>query len=290
MVELKDALEVMQLAEPYFKNAKLDSELALKEIATPSAVADYGKVYTKSDNRLYYQDGAGVEHMISLTDTNYAEMYCYDNTTIPTVINVAKQYHFIQGSAGAPIFDNDHLNNWTFAHGSIDSGASLVTDDATTSINIGDASNAHGLTSGDIVNVQSANHTGTVAVTVVDANNFTVPITYVGDESCFWQQGDRLIAGVGAAGTYQFGFNTSLLSAGNNKTYKFEIVKTTTHIDESACERKIAVGDDLGSMSSGGILVIADGDIVQLQVMNNTPSADTTDLTLVHSTIYLHRL
>ena len=40
--------------------------LSLKESITPSAVADYGKIYTKADNKLYFQDGTGVEHEISL--------------------------------------------------------------------------------------------------------------------------------------------------------------------------------------------------------------------------------
>lgn len=39
--------------------------LTLFETTTPSAVADYGKVYTKNDNKLYFQDGAGVEHEIA---------------------------------------------------------------------------------------------------------------------------------------------------------------------------------------------------------------------------------
>jgi hypothetical protein len=39
--------------------------LILKEITTPTADADYGKVYTKSDNKLYFQDGGGTEHEIA---------------------------------------------------------------------------------------------------------------------------------------------------------------------------------------------------------------------------------
>ena len=49
-------------------NADLTLEggaLALKEIATPTADANYGKVYTKTDNKLYFQDGAGTEHEIA---------------------------------------------------------------------------------------------------------------------------------------------------------------------------------------------------------------------------------
>ena len=40
--------------------------LTLKEISTPTADADYGKIYTKDDNKLYFQDGAGSEHQIAL--------------------------------------------------------------------------------------------------------------------------------------------------------------------------------------------------------------------------------
>jgi len=39
--------------------------LTLKERATPTADANYGKIYTKDDNDLYFQDGEGVEHNVS---------------------------------------------------------------------------------------------------------------------------------------------------------------------------------------------------------------------------------
>ena len=37
----------------------------MKEITTPTADTDYGKIYTKTDNKIYFQDGAGVEHEIA---------------------------------------------------------------------------------------------------------------------------------------------------------------------------------------------------------------------------------
>lgn len=36
--------------------------VALKETTTPTATADYAKLYTKNDNHLYWQSGAGVEY------------------------------------------------------------------------------------------------------------------------------------------------------------------------------------------------------------------------------------
>lgn len=42
-----------------------DGVLGLKETTTPTADTNYGKVYTKNDNKLYFQDGAGSEHEIA---------------------------------------------------------------------------------------------------------------------------------------------------------------------------------------------------------------------------------
>lgn len=39
--------------------------LTLKETTTPTADATYGKIYTKTDNLLYFQSGDGVEHAIA---------------------------------------------------------------------------------------------------------------------------------------------------------------------------------------------------------------------------------
>jgi hypothetical protein len=40
-------------------------ELCMAETTTPTADANFGKIYCKSDNKLYFQDGAGTEHEIA---------------------------------------------------------------------------------------------------------------------------------------------------------------------------------------------------------------------------------
>lgn len=37
----------------------------LKESTTPAAIADFGAIYTKADNELYFQTGAGVEKQVT---------------------------------------------------------------------------------------------------------------------------------------------------------------------------------------------------------------------------------
>lgn len=44
---------------------RMKVDLLLPETTTPDAVADNGQIYTKSDNKLYFQDGAGVEHTVA---------------------------------------------------------------------------------------------------------------------------------------------------------------------------------------------------------------------------------
>lgn len=43
-----------------------EQQLNLKEITTPTAIANYGAIYVKSDNKLYFQDGAGVEYTVTI--------------------------------------------------------------------------------------------------------------------------------------------------------------------------------------------------------------------------------
>ena len=42
------------------------NEFLMNEITTPTPVPNVGKIYTKADNRLFFQDGAGVEHIVDL--------------------------------------------------------------------------------------------------------------------------------------------------------------------------------------------------------------------------------
>ena len=45
----------------------VDGTIAIKEqTSSPSSTTDWGKIYTKSDNKLYFKDGADAEHEISL--------------------------------------------------------------------------------------------------------------------------------------------------------------------------------------------------------------------------------
>lgn len=44
--------------------------LKIKETTTPTATADYGKFYCQSNNKAYFQDGAGSEHELAFASTS----------------------------------------------------------------------------------------------------------------------------------------------------------------------------------------------------------------------------
>jgi hypothetical protein len=56
--------------------------VGLKEITTPAAVTGYGAIYTKTDNSLYFQDGAGSEHIVGGDVPSGTTMLFYKNTVV----------------------------------------------------------------------------------------------------------------------------------------------------------------------------------------------------------------
>ena len=52
-----------QHASPFTINS---GWLRLQEAATPTPVSGFAVLYSKTDNKLYFQDGAGTEHEVSL--------------------------------------------------------------------------------------------------------------------------------------------------------------------------------------------------------------------------------
>lgn len=57
---------------------QFNDHIIIPEISTPTATADYGALYTKTDNILYFQDGAGAEHPIGGATTVFKS---YSHTT-----------------------------------------------------------------------------------------------------------------------------------------------------------------------------------------------------------------
>ena len=85
--------------------------LTLKERATPTADADYGKIYPKADGNLYFQDSAvGAEHAIG---ADYAGVSVHLNAVATDIALVEAWEKFLFFDANSPeyISDGDHTSN-----------------------------------------------------------------------------------------------------------------------------------------------------------------------------------
>ena len=207
----------------------------------------------------------------------HGEMSFYSSGTTQTV-TITDEYIAI-----ASEYSTGLMSGFTFVAGSSGAGTTS-TAAAGAAINIAD--NAHGLVSGDYVNVQSANHNGTSVVTYVDDNNFTVAIAYVGDEAIDWQQGDYLLAGANSGGRYLLSTSITGKAGATAKEFKFEAVQNATHIDKSAFNITVS-GTDHQSGASFCLITVTAADRFWMQFKNET---DTQDLVYQHANLNLVKI
>lgn len=254
----------------------IDCGLNLKEITTPTAKADFGAVYTKSDNKMYFQDGAGVEHTVQLTNEAEGEMYIYDNA-VATVVETANTPVMVRGIIAG------NLSSFTFDAGS--TGAITAFSDGTGKVNV--ASGTHGLETGDHISIRgTTNYNGIWEITKIDNDNFSIPDTWVANDGASdWDEGSHLIAGVGTAGNYTMNFQVSASEAGGAGSE----VMCRVCINDVVCnkctgERKFAT-NDLGNLPGTASLTIADGDRLYFTIQ----STGTNDVTVKHGNLNLKR-
>lgn len=208
--------------------------------------------------------------------------YAYEAGEV-IIIDAANQYHGITGL----IQDGCNVNTEYLA-----SAVGSITNTADNATVLRCTDVAHGLSTGQYISLTGmgdAAHVGLSQVTVVDVDTFDCDdITYnsSGDTGS-WTRGASLSIDQGRGGFFGVTFTTSLLSAGVNKNYRFEIAKNATMIDTIVAERRISVANDLGNMSSSGTIQARGGDVIWVLVKNTT---DATNLTIEHMNLHMTRV
>ena len=215
---------------------------------------------------------------------SYGGMFLYDSVTAIT-ITAGQQYHAVNLFGVSAL-----VNGLTYGSGS--SGAITDTADNGGVLRCTDAT--HGLTTGDYVclhNMADAAHVGITQVTVIDPNTFDCDdITYNSDsDTGNWTMGDYLEVDAGSEGLYIISWAASMSSPdGSNKTFKVEMVKNATALDEFALQRKFGIQSDVGSMGTGGIVELAAGDKIWMQCKN--VDADTSNVSFLHANVHMYRI
>ena len=253
--------------------------ILLAETTTPTAITNYGQLYTKSSDRPFFQDGDGNEHELVEVDVEHAEFYITANTTAVTITDVNK-------SVALEGFSSSHLQDFTF--GSSANGEITDTADNTV-LRITDV--AHGLITGDIVTINglaTAAQNATTAITKINNDTFDCDnISYASSaETGTWQMGSYLLTPTGGAGTYLATMSSSATSAGTNRTFLIQLCVNITAQADMKVERKFAASD-IGSIGMVGLITLADANRVWLSVEGLT---DGTDITFKHANLALHRV
>jgi len=258
------------------------SLIHLPEISTPTAVPDYGAVYPKTDNNLYFQDGAGVEHIVQLGTTDYGEMgnvYGSSATEALGDTNWHAMYHAnITGAA-------PHLNlGFSFVAGKAGTIASASTDAGST---VTFTDNDHGLVAGDFITLNTmsdASYDGVYEVQSATTHTFTINETNTeSTETGTWQMGSYLL--VASAGVYRGAWNASFSQSVNNtQTSVITSYVNTTASTKATAARLLANNADVGSIGGNGLMSFSVGDRIWFAV--STTAAQTLTFTIRNVTIH----
>ena len=259
--------------------------LTLKERALPTADGGYGKIYTKTDNMLYFQDGAGVEKVVALEAKFISEMYMYESGGSIT-IDTANEYHLMSG------FSTGTVAGWTFDAGSTGPIASFADYSGTVANAILATDVAHGLVTGDDVSITGTtapnDYNGVYTITWVsnDTFYFLAPGLWNNTTTATWTEGSYLQAGTDAVGTYLANWSVTGEAGGAAKTYKFELFKNSSEVNTVAAEMT-PHGTNPQNCGSSGFVDIVAGDRIYVGMMNKT---DTTNFALEHANLDLHKI
>ena len=261
---------------------KILSSLAMKEITTPTAIAAYGQIYPKADNNLYFQDGAGTEHLVQLA--SYGELYFNNNGTAQVIETAGTPIAVRNTTAGT-------LSGWTRVESSSGTGAITAYADysGTVAGTVLVTDVAHTLTTGDIISIRgTTNYNGIFSITAVDNDNFYITDTWVADDGASdWDAPDYLLAAATTpTNSYMVSYDLSLQDGGaGGSTISCSIYDGVTQQGVTIARQKTA-GTDSFNVSGQGIVTIAASDKIFLAVQ----SSGTNDVTITYGSITIQRL
>ena len=261
--------------------------LTLPETTTPTAVPGSGKVYTKDDNKVYFQTGAGAEQELTMSETFHGEFSDADNTDAfgISAANNFECYH-TNGLAGF------ELDGFTFDGGGEGTSFPIasIADGGAGEIAV-TTTGTHGLAVGDIVSQANLTDTAYEGVFVVNTINSTtiyeVTATYTADDTGTMNQCASLIVSSGSAGTYLALWSASATTATNNETFDMELFIEATAYHTTEIRRKFGTATDYGNMGSHAIIALSDGDHISFVIENQDTAGD---LTIRYITLVLMRL
>jgi hypothetical protein len=258
------------------------NDLELDEITTPVAVADHGKVYTKSDNHLYFQDGAGNEQLISLRGHHYAEMYMNANAGA-TPIQDANDWHLLRG-----FIEGQVSPDWSFVDGSQLAITAYATSNGGAKTEVTCA--GHGLANGEVISISgTTSYDGVWVIEQQTTNTFVIATAFVADDGAsVGEHGSHLRAtDPSATGKYTSAYSFSITPSNPNDVWEFAFYLNGVLCVKCHSQTKTGAVNDFQVVSSGSILDFTAGDYIHVAARNLTGG---NDFTIKHANVKIAQL
>ena len=251
--------------------------LILKETTTPAAAVGFGKIYTKSDDLVYFQDGSGNEQIMTttLSHLHYAEMYIYNNGGAMTIDEVSTWHGtlgFTEGNNGV------HMA----FHASIQQAITVWADAGGTPNEVTATSNgieAAGLDAGEFITITgTTNYNGVYEVLSVTANTFNIEHADAGDDAAgtVTLPSHYVLSDSESTGLWTVTINASITPAVNSKEYDLCLFVNGTPQTNTFMTHKTKDAGDYDTIAFDGLLDLTNGDVIWLGIMGKTDGANIT--------------
>ena len=268
-----------------------NDHIIIPETTTPTAEADHGKIYMKTDNEYYFQDGAGTEHRLAVSD--FAGIFV-DANAVATTILLVEAYEIVE------IFDTDMpelVSNGTNGSSNITIGATAVyqcgfSAYASSAGNgktyeffifeiaaSGDSITAPGVTQATPAVVTSSGHSfsngNRVKISgvsgMIELNDQIYTVTNAGPNDFELEDDDGTDIASGGYGAYTSGGTVFL----------------ATQLIQCHAERKFANATDIGAMTGIGFASLTANNTLELHVKNDS---DATNVTIEGAQFWMKRV
>ncbi|KKM00701.1 hypothetical protein LCGC14_1801780, partial [marine sediment metagenome] len=92
---------------PTVGTLEVNGSINFAEVSTPTALPNFGALYTKSDNALYFQDGAGTEHIVH--GDAFSNLWFHD--VVVSTITISAADTFVAVTSFDDLGEEDDLGN-----------------------------------------------------------------------------------------------------------------------------------------------------------------------------------
>ncbi|KKN41643.1 hypothetical protein LCGC14_0721180 [marine sediment metagenome] len=250
------------------------TSVLLPETTTPAPVADTGQIYTKPDNSLYFQDGAGTEHLVH--GNAFSGLWYHDIAA--TILTISTQGVFtLLVDIFSQIEDEDDLGNAVgdASAGTITIGASgdgvYITRFDTSLTVVGGANKQVMMAVGTVLNtpldITGATNTDPIVITSTGHGLVDGDMVIISGVTGNTAANGSFIVNTATADTFE-AYSLTGASVAGNGAYDADTGNVDVKFSGAHLAHRIVSGSDLDGMGNGADMTLVTSDKIALYAVN----------------------